>query len=55
MGVGVDVKHVMGFFVWMLYTCFLWIYCKEHMICEKKKKLTLGFMSSYWEFGDFEE
>ena len=52
MGVGVDVKYVMGFFVWMLYTCFQWIYCKE---CRFLKNGKLGFMSSYWEFWDFDE
>ena len=50
MGVGVDVKYVMGFFVWMLYTCFQWIYCKECMIFEKWEIRVHVFILGIWGF-----
>ena len=50
MSVGVDVKYVIGFFVWMLYTRFLCIYCKEHMICEKWEIRVHIFILGIWGF-----
>ena len=45
-----DVKYVMGFFVWMLYTRFLPFNCKECMICEKREIRVHVFILGIWGF-----
>ena len=50
MGVGVDVKYVMGFFVWMLYAHFLPFNCKELMICENREIRVHVFILGIWGF-----
>ena len=50
MGVGVDVKYVIGFFIWMLYTRFLRIYSKERKIFEKWEIRVHVFILGIWGF-----
>ena len=45
-----DMKYVMGFFVWMLYTRFLPFNCKERMICEKWEIRVHIFILGIWGF-----